>query len=543
MNAIELSIFSSRIEAICEEMGLVLARTSFSPNIKDRLDFSCALFDTAGKLFAQAAHIPVHLGSMAYAMEGIVGAMDWQPGDMLVLNDPYLGGTHLPDVTLVAPLFMEQTNASGSDHELIAFVANRAHHANIGGDAPGSMPLSTHLEEEGVVIAPCWILRNGKLQQPTLDLLGEIGDYGDDQNESTTNSDTTLKPEISLNSLVLADFAAQVSTNQTGLARLEAMISDTGIESFQNGLVELNRYARRLSSSVLKSLPDGTYRFSDLMDSDGAGTTNIEIVFTLTINDGHIHADFTGTSPQVPGNINCPLSVAAAAVYYLFRCLMPDNTPACAGAFDDISITAPEGSLLNARRPAAVAAGNVETSSRIVDVVLGALAQAIPDQIPAASHGSMNNVAMGNRNPNRGASWDYYETIGGGMGASPSTDGLSAIQTHMTNTLNTPVESLEAHYPIRITRYSIRQGSGGDGQHKGGNGIVREFEFLQDAEITLLTERRTLEPWGLNDGSAGLIGENQLNSEVLPPKCNRNVGKGDILRVSTPGGGGWGPTR
>ena len=524
MNAIELSIFSSRIEAICEEMGLVLARTSFSPNIKDRLDFSCALFDAKGKLFAQAAHIPVHLGSMAYAMEGIVGAMDWQPGDMLVLNDPFLGGTHLPDVTLVAPLFIKQNNQS----QLVAFVANRAHHANIGGDAPGSMPLSTSLEQEGVIIAPSWILKQGELQQQTLDLLGEI--------------DGTQDGPVTLNSLPLADFAAQISTNQTGLARLEAMISDSGFEAFQSGLNKLNQYARRLSSTVLTAIPNGTYRFTDLMDSDGAGNTDIKIALQLTINNGKIHADFTGTSNQVAGNINCPLSVAAAAVYYVFRCLMPDQIPACSGAFEDISITAPSGSLLNAQRPAAVAAGNVETSSRIVDVVLGALAQVIPNQIPAASHGSMNNVAMGNRDPARGELWDYYETVGGGMGGSANGNGLSALQTHMTNTLNTPVESLEAHYPIRIKRYSIRQQSGGDGQHQGGNGIVREFEFLQNTEITLLTERRTTRPWGLNGGSAGLPGDNRLNRKTLPAKCSLNVKAGDALKISTPGGGGWGGT-
>ncbi|MDF1644127.1 MAG: hydantoinase B/oxoprolinase family protein [Pseudomonadales bacterium] len=520
MNAIELSIFSSRIEAICEEMGLVLARTSFSPNIKDRLDFSCALFDAKGKLFAQAAHIPVHLGSMAYAMEGIVSAMDWQPGDMLVLNDPFLGGTHLPDVTLVAPLFIEQ--------QLVAFVTNRAHHANIGGDAPGSMPLSTNLAQEGIIIPPSWILKQGVLQQQTLDLLGEI--------------DGAQDGPVSLNSLPLADFAAQISTNQTGLARLEAMISDTGFEAFQSGLTKLNQYARRLSSTVLTAIPNGTYNFADLMDSDGAGNTDIKIVLQLTINNGKIHADFTGTSHQVDGNINCPLSVAAAAVYYVFRCLMPDQMPSCAGAFEDISITAPPGSLLNAQRPAAVAAGNVETSSRIVDVVLGALALVIPDQIPAASHGSMNNVAMGNRDSARGELWDYYETIGGGMGASANCDGLNALQTHMTNTLNTPVESLEAHYPIRIKRYSIRCQSGGEGQHHGGNGIIREFEFLQNTEVTLLTERRTAQPWGLNGGSEGLPGENCLNGEILNSKCSLKVKAGDVLKIATPGGGGWGDT-
>ena len=530
MNAIELSIFSSRIEAVCEEMGLVLRRTSFSPNIKDRLDFSCALFDKTGKLFAQAAHIPVHLGSMAYAMEGIVGAMDWQPGDMLVLNDPYLGGTHLPDVTLVTPLFIEHIIEGERQNELIAFVANRAHHANIGGDAPGSMPLSTSLEQEGVIIAPCWILKQGELQQQTLNLLSKI-----DSSIDPNNSEP-----VSLNSLVLADFAAQVSTNQIGLERLEAMIEDAGVANFRQGLEELNQYAQRLSSTILQDIPDGSYLFDDLMDSDGAGTENIHIALKLTINKGKIHADFTGTSPLVAGNINCPLSVAAAAVYYAFRCLMPEQTPACAGAFEDISITAPVGCLLNAERPAAVAAGNVETSSRIVDVVLGALAQVIPDQIPAASHGSMNNIAMGNHDSSNARRWDYYETVGGGMGANPVCDGLSALQTHMTNTLNTPIESLEAHYPLRVKQYAIRRQSGGEGLHRGGDGIIRELEFLQDTEITLLTERRSNQPWGLNGGSAGLAGKNQLNSELLPAKCSRVVQAGDLLTLKTPGGGGWG---
>jgi N-methylhydantoinase B len=509
MNAIKLSLFASRIEAVCDEMGAVLQRTAFSPNIKDRLDYSCAVFDAGGGLCSQAAHIPVHLGSMAYAMGNIVADLAWAPGDMIILNDPYLGGTHLPDVTVIAPVFVR--------NQLVGFVANRAHHADIGAHTPGSMPISRRLDEEGMIIPPTFLLRAGKLDERRLDAI----------TEATSNRAQSR-----------GDFAAQISANRAGLERLTALVEGMGAEAYEQSLQQLNDYAERLAADALAAIPEGVYKFSDVMDDDGMGNEDITIAVTLTVQAAKLQVDFSGTAQQVDGNINCPLSVAAAGVYYVFRCLMPDHTPACAGSFRAISLHAPEGSLLNARRPAAVAAGNVETSTRVVDVVMGALAQALPDKIPAASHGSMNNLAMGSRSA--GAEWDYYETLGGGMGAGPECDGLSAVQTHMTNTLNTPIEVLENHYPLRIRRYALRDGSGGTGLHRGGEGLVREFEFLAPTTITLLTERRRHAPWGLWGGSPGQQGCNLRNAENLPPKLSARLEPGERLTIETPGGGGWG---
>jgi len=506
---VELSIFSSRMEAVCDEMGAVLRNAAFSPNIRDRLDFSCAVFDDQGELCAQAAHIPVHLGSMAFAMGDIVERLEWLPGDMVILNDPYLGGTHLPDITLIAPLFV--------DNELAAFVVNRAHHADIGADVPGSMPVSSSLDEEGQVIEPMYLMRQGVLDQSILDAI--VG--------------MTRNPNESR-----GDFAAQISAGRNGLERLGGLIRVMGLAPFRAGLKALNQYAEHLALESLKAIPAGEYRFQDWMDDDGQGNRDISIQVCLQVDGGRVAVDFTGTANQVAGNINCPLSVAAAAVYYVFRCLMPAHTPACAGTFRPITLSAPEGCLLNARFPAAVAAGNVETSSRVVDVVMGALAQALPDEIPAASHGSMNNVAMGSDAP--GQSWDYYETIGGGMGAGARGGGLSGVQTHMTNTLNTPIEVLESRFPLRISRYGIRRGSGGVGKNGGGDGLIREFEFLAPTHVSLLTERRSHEPWGVAGGEAGKRGINLLDGEELPGKTSLHIKQGQRLTLKTAGGGAYG---
>jgi N-methylhydantoinase B len=509
MNAIELSIFASRLEAVCDEMGAVLRSAAFSPNIRDRLDFSCAVFDAAGELCAQAAHIPVHLGSMAFAMAGLVASLEWTEGDMVILNDPFLGGTHLPDVTLVAPVF-----AAGT---LAAFVVNRAHHADIGASSPGSMPNSRSLFEEGQVIEPTHLIRQNVLDGTRLATI-----------VARTRNSTDAR----------GDYFAQISANRAGVARLAELIAGTGLSGFIHGLASLNDYGERLARHALSEIPNGEYRFEDVMDDDGQGNRDIPIRARIAVNDGAVHVDFSGTADQVPGNINCPLSVAAAGVLYVFRCLMSPQTPACAGTFRPVSLFAPEGCLLNAGFPAAVAAGNVETSTRVVDVVMGALAQALPDRIPAASHGSMNNVAMGSAAP--GAGWDYYETVGGGMGAGASGGGLSGVQTHMTNTLNTPIEVLEARYPLRVTEYGIRWGSGGRGRRRGGHGLAREIRFLAPASVSLLTERRTRRPWGCAGGEPGAAGQNLLNGRALPGKIAIEVGAGDRLRVETPGGGGWG---
>ena len=505
MDGIELTLFNRRIQSVCDEMGAVLMRTALSPNIKDRLDFSCAVFDAGGELTAQAAHIPVHLGSMAYAMADIVNQRDWKDGDMVILNDPYLGGTHLPDVTVITPVF-----AAG---RLCAFVANRAHHADIGSSSPGSMPLATKLEQEGVIISPTLLMRDSQIIEETFSsILGQL-----------------RNPQLGR-----ADFSAQISANLTGRKRLAALIGSMKAGPFTSALKSLNDYAESLARNALQEIPAGRYRFTDFMDDDGQGNSLIPVKVTLTVDSESITVDFSDTADQVAGNINCPLSVAAAAVYYVFYCLMPPQTPACAGSFRPLSIKAPPGSLLNARYPAAVAAGNVETSSRVVDVMLGALASAIPARIPAASHGSMNNIAMG------GADWDYYETLGGGMGAGPSGGGLDAVQTHMTNTLNTPIEILEKYYPLRIRRYAIRAGSGGLGRRPGGEGVVREYEFLQPATVSLLTERRERSPWGLAGGGQGACGQNLVNGETLPAKTTIETRTGDRLLIQTAGGGGWG---
>jgi N-methylhydantoinase B len=513
IDSIELSLFASRIEAVCDEMGAQLQRSAFSPNIRDRLDYSCAVFDAQGALCAQAAHIPVHLGSMAYAMQDIVVRFDWQEGDQLILNDPFLGGTHLPDVTLVAPVFV------GSS--LCGFVANRAHYADIGARAPGSMPLSCSLDEEGVLIPPQKISMSGRLQQGLV--------------ESITRA--TRNPADAL-----GDLQAQMGCNLRGVQRLTGLIEALGVVGFRDSVGALNDYTERLARTALAKLAPGDYRFTDVMDDDGQGAQALPLDVSIRVSaDGvgrdRIEVDFSGTAQQTSGNINCPLSVTVAAVWYAFRCLMPAQTPACAGCFRPIDLRVPPGSLLNAQRPAAVAAGNVETSSRVVDVVLGALAQALPDEIPAASQGTMNNIAFGasDKQP-----WGYYETIGGGMGAGSRQPGLSAVQSHMTNTRNTPVEVLELRFPIRVLRYSIRRGSGGRGVHCGGDGLVREYEFTRAAFCTLITERRNTNPWGLANGRGGKKGANSLNGRPLSAKCELSVVAGDRIKLETPGGGGWG---
>ncbi len=507
MNPIELSIFARKIDAVCEEMGAQLQLAAFSPNIIDRLDYSCAVFDAQGGLCAQAAHIPVHLGSMAFAMQGIVEKISWAEGEIYVLNDPYLGGTHLPDVTIICPVFFND--------ELLGFVANRAHHADIGADTPGSMPISNSLEQEGVVIPPTKIGVDGEIDQQKITDLFKKG-----RNLRDTIGDTV----------------AQCSANKLGIKRVTEIIDLLGKQKFVKSLHELNQYGERIARSVISKIPDGEYSFTDYMEDDGQGNEDLPIHVSVLVNHDSVTLDFSNTVSQVTGNINCPISVTAAAVFYVFRCLMPKETPACAGSFLPIELKVPSGSLLNANRPAAVAAGNVETSSRIVDVVLGALSLALPEKIPACSQGTMNNLAIGS---SAKPAWGYYETIAGGMGASHTADGLSAVQSHMTNTQNTPIEILEINYPLLVKRYAIRESSGGKGLHQGGDGVIREFEFLDDAVFTILSERRNRHPWGLNGGESGKTGANFLNEEILPAKVQYTVMHGDCLRIETPGGGGW----
>jgi len=508
-DAVALSVFASRMAAVCDEMGAVLRRASFSPNIRDRLDFSCAVFDAEGALCAQAAHIPVHLGSMAYAMRGIVSSIELAPGDQLIVNDPYLGGTHLPDVTLIAPVH--------HDGELRGYVANRAHHADIGSETPGSMPLSTRLEEEGMVIPPSRLVKAG----------------GEDAGLFDRLANGTRDPE-----LMRGDLNAQLSANRIGAQRLEALIEQWGAENFDHSLAALNDYAERLARTAVAGIPDGEYEFTDYMDGDGQGSGELPIHVNVAVSGETARVDFTGTAPQTRGNLNCPLSVAAAGVFYAFRCLMPDQVPACAGMMRPITLQAPEGCLLNARRPAAVVAGNVETSSRVVDAVCGALAKALPARMAAASQGTLNNLGMGSTQA--GAAWDYYETIGGGMGAGRDGGGLSAVHSHMSNTLNTPVEVLELHFPLRVRRYAVRRGSGGAGRRRGGDGLVREYEFLRETSVSVLSERRLLAPWGLEGGGPGERGRNLVNGKSMSGKFTTTLKAGDVLTIESPGGGGYG---
>ncbi len=525
MDGIELALLTRRTQAICDEMGVVLRRTAFSPNIKDRLDYSCALFDARGELFAQAAHIPVHLGSMAYAMADVVATICWQPGDVAMFNDPYLGGTHLPDVTVVTPVFV------GGHH--VGFAANRAHHADIGSDQPGSMPLSRTLAEEGVIIAPMLLLRDGEVPEEAAAVLARLS--GDGDGDSGPGVDSVegwqQRPQ-------LADFLAQLSSARVGAKRMAELVQSLGVTGFAAGVDAVNDYAERLAREALAALPFGEWYAEDVLDGDGLGVMDVPIRVRITVAEEGVEVDFSGTGGQVGGNLNCPLSVAAAAVFYVFRCLMPAHTPATAGSFRPIRLRAPLGCLLNAERPAAVAAGNVETSMRVVDVLLKALAPALPDRIPAASQGTMNNLAMGARGVD--GDWDYYETLAGGTGAHAGGAGLHAVHSHMTNTLNTPVESLESHYPLQVERYALRQGSGGAGQFPGGDGVVRVYRFLAPAQISLLTERRRHAPWGLAGGSDGAPGAAWLNDEPLPGKASFRVETGDVLRIETPGGGGYG---
>ncbi len=532
MEAIELRLFAARLQAVCDEMGVALRRAAFSPNIKDRLDFSCALFTPAGLLLAQAAHIPVHLGSMAFAMRGLVARFAWAPGDVVIVNDPFLGGTHLPDVTVVTPVFALHGDAvDASEGQVqpgpIAFVVSRAHHANIGASEPGSMPVSRSLAEEGVLIAPQLLLSGGALAPPIRPALAAIAGVADASGEA----DLLALP-------ALADVRAQVSANEIGKARVLALVARTGLAGWDAGADALDAYAERLARSALAQLPAGEASFTDLLDDDGQGNLDLAITLRLRVHGDGIDVDFTGTVPQVEGNVNCPLSVTAAAVYYVFRCLLPAEAPACAGTFAPIRLHAPEGCLVNARAPAAVAAGNVETSMRIVDALQGALAQLLPARFPAASQGTMNNVAMGSRTTL--GRWDYYETIAGGHGASAHAPGLSARHAHMTNTLNTPIESLEAHYPLRIRRYARRRDGGGEGLHRGGAGVEKEFEFLAPTRVSLLGERRRRGPWGLAGGQPGAAGANLLNGTSIAGKMSFDAQPGDRLLLRTPGGGGWG---
>jgi N-methylhydantoinase B len=514
LDTVDLAVFGSRVDAICDEMGAALASTAFSPNIRDRLDFSCALFDRDGALVAQAAHIPVHLGSMAFAMAELVAQRAWAPGDALILNDPFLGGTHLPDVTLIAPVHLQGT--------LIGFVASRAHHADIGSETPGSMPISRSLEEEGLIIPPTLFCEGDEV---VTEVMRRI--------ESATRTERVTH----------GDLMAQLSAVRLGRKRTAELAQAMGVARFDQAIAQRDAYAERLARAALSEIPTGTAEFSDRLDGDGVGSEDLLIRVVLNISDvdgGRFELDFDGSAPQVPGNVNCPLPVTAAAATYVLRCLLPRQIPNCAGAMRPLRLRAPEGCLVNPTRPAAVAAGNVETSMRIVDVIIGALAQLAPSTVAAASQGTMNNIAFGGEEGRDGEPWAYYETLAGGTGAHGSGPGLSGVHSHMTNTRNTPVEVLESSFPMRIGRYALRAGSGGVGTFRGGDGLIREIQFLAPTTLTVLSERRAHAPWGLAGGADGACGSNAIDGEQRPGKFSAHLDPGQVLTLETPGGGGFG---
>ncbi len=511
-----LQVYRHRFSGVADEMGAVLQRTGHSPNIKERLDYSCAVFDAGGAMVAQAAHIPVHLGAMPASCAAALRAVDtWRAGDVLALNDPYAGGNHLPDITMISPVFRP-----GSD-DVAFFAASRAHHADVGGMTPGSLPLSTELFQEGIIIPPVRLWRSGVLNEDLLHLILR----------------NVRTPEERR-----GDLAAQRAAHAIGERRLSSLIQEQGASEVQAYAGHLRAYSERLARAEIASWPDGTFRFEDHLALPDGSLPCIRA--TVTIQGEEIAFDFAGTDPVIQASLNTVFAVTQSACYYAVQCLLQEDVPINAGCFAPVTVTAPEGSLVHARSPAAVAGGNVETSQRITDVALGALAKALPRRVAAAGQGTMNNLTIGGLLQD-GSPFAYYETIGGGMGAAPAADGLSGVHVHMSNTLNTPIEALEMQFPFRIREYALVEGSGGAGQHSGGRGIAREYEMLQPVTVTVLSERRRLAPWGLAGGGPGRCGRNVLRyqdgkEELLPGQFSRRLAAGDRLRIETPGGGGWG---
>lgn len=508
MNAIELEIYRNIYASIAEEMGATLMRSAFSPNIKERRDFSCAIFDATGQMIEQAAHIPVHLGSTPMSVAAALAFCPHPgPEDHVILNDPYCGGTHLPDITFVSPVH-------DSAGVLRFLVANRAHHADVGGTSPGSLGLSTSIDEEGVRLEP---MR-----------------WGPEAEARVLGASRTPDERR-------GDLRAQLAANRRGALRLGEWLHRP---AFLEAAEALQRYSERFMRSVISGIRDGAWEAADVLDDDGMGTARIPLRCRLEVHGDRVLVDFAGSAAQVAGPVNVPRAVTVSAVLYALRCLAPAELPNNAGYMRCVEVRTTPGTIVDARYPAAVAVGNVETSQRITDVVLAALAQALPERVGAASCGSMNNVLIGGTDHRTGRPFAYYETLAGGAGASPAGPGASAVHTHMTNTLNTPVEALEHAYPFRVAEYRVRRGSGGHGRHRGGDGIVRTYVFDAPATVTLMTERRTVRPWGLGGGGAGLEGRNVLvragEERLLPGKVTLNVDVGDAIRIETPGGGGWG---
>jgi N-methylhydantoinase B len=616
---VELEIFKNIFHSIAEEMGAALRRTAFSPNIKERRDYSCAVFDAAGEVIAMGDHMPVHLGSMPMSVRAAIDRLELGPGDVAMLNDPFFGGTHLPDITLVAPFYFEErareskvqrsssfarasktgthslrmttrlVNASGGPKSLSKirgalrkpdfYVASRAHHADVGGTFAGSMGLCREIYQEGLRIPPVKLVNAGVMDRDVLALV-------------LHNVRTPRERE--------GDLGAQIAACHTGATRLAEICERYGLARVRTAAAELLDYSEEMMRSFLGNVPRGTFRAEDFLDDDGVSDRPVRIAASVTFagvnkdaaqtrrsrlnanrataarfaargagrpgpslgknrlaqddngtegapaqDDKLVEVDFTGSDPQVEGSINAVEAITWSACFYVFRCLLAEDVPATAGLMRPVRVIAPEGTVVNARPPAAVAGGNVETSQRIVDVLLRALAQALPERIPAAASGTMNNLTIGGMDPRTNEPFAYYETVAGGMGARPTKPGVSGVHTHMTNSLNTPAEALEYAYPFRVRRYSFRPGSGGAGKFRGGDGIVREIEVLTDAEVTLLSDRRKTSPYGLSGGEAGAAGRGEIirtdgRREPLPGKASARLKKGERVRIETPGGGGWG---
>ncbi len=515
MHASELEVFRHRCTAIAEEMGAALERSALSSNIQERRDYSCALFDATGRMIAQAAHIPVHLGAMPRSVEAAIAhCAPLNEGDVIILNDPFAGGTHLPDFTTVAPIYWEGV--------LVAYSATRAHHADVGGMTPGSMPLSRSVFQEGIIIPPIRLVERGQRNEAVFSLI-------------VRNSRTQDERR--------GDLAAQCACHAIADERLLALIGRIGIERFRTQTNALIAYSRKRMELVLSSIPAGYYVAVVYLDDDGISADHLALHVALTISAEQIVVDFTGTAPQCAGPLNAPRAVTESAVLYALRLIATDDVPMTAGTSEPITFVIPVGSILHPLPPAAVAGGNVETSQRVVDVVLRALSAVIPDRIPAQSAGTMNNWTMGGVRAD-GSPFSYYETLGGGMGARPDAAGLHAVQTHMTNTRNSPVEAFERLYPVRVQELSIRRNSGGRGAHPGGAGLTKRIFFLRPATVTVLTERRRIHPAGSVGGAPGAAGENTLDHAGtvlrLAGKGSFDVHTGDILTIQTPGGGGHG---
>lgn len=525
-DAATLSVFHHLFASVAEEMGGTLERAAYSPNIKERLDFSCALFLGDGKMLAQAAHIPVHLGAMPESVRAAIRqVVAFHARDVVILNDPYLGGTHLPDVTLVSPVFRDTASDSSAGDVPDFFVASRAHHADIGGMSPGSMPLSTELHQEGLIIPPIRIVERGTLNEAAWTLL-------------LRNVRTPVERE--------GDLAAQLAAHRTGARRLQQIVSRYGLPETLAQARNLIAYSRRMAEAAVQQIPDGAYGFADYLDDDGQGAQSIPINLTLTVDGRALRADFAGTAAAVRGNVNAVPAIVRSAVVYCLRCvalaLLNREIPMNEGLFNPLTLRIPAGSLLDPPRGHAVAAGNVETSQRVVDVVMGALAQALPNLIPAASQGTMNNFTFGGEVD--GQPFAYYETLGGGIGAGPTSAGGSGMHSHMSNTRNTPVEALESTFPLRVEQYALRSNSGGKGRYQGGDGLIRRLRFLAPADVTITSERRSHAPYGLNGGEAGRAGKNSLirngQRSAAGGKASLRLEAGDVIIIETPGGGGWG---